>query len=47
VSVLGLEAAWTHARELRRVAQAALDRGGLAETERLRALADRVVDRES
>jgi farnesyl diphosphate synthase len=47
VSVLGLEAAWSHARELRRVAQAALDRGGLAETERLRVLADRVVERES
>ncbi|HEX2539784.1 MAG TPA: farnesyl diphosphate synthase [Caldimonas sp.] len=47
VSVLGLDAAWTHARELRRVAQAALERGELAETERLRVLADRVVDRES
>jgi farnesyl diphosphate synthase len=47
VSVLGLDAAWAHARELRRVAQAALEGRGLVETERLRALADRVVDRES
>jgi farnesyl diphosphate synthase len=47
VSVLGLEAAWAHARQLREVAQAALDGGGLAETSRLSALADRVVDRES
>lgn len=47
VSVLGLEAAWAHARQLRQVAQAALDGGGLTETSRLSALADRVVDRES
>jgi len=47
VSVLGLEAARAHAWQLRDAAQAALDRSGLAETERLRALADRVVDRES
>ena len=47
VSVLGLEAAWAHARQLRDQAQSALDDGGLTESSRLRALADRVVDRES
>jgi farnesyl diphosphate synthase len=47
VSVLGLEAAWAHARQLRDLAQSALDDGRLAESSRLRALADRVVDRES
>ena len=47
VSVLGLEAAWAHARQLRQVAQGALEGAGLAETARLSALADRVVDRES
>jgi farnesyl diphosphate synthase len=47
VSVLGLGAARAHAWRLRDAALAALDGGGLAETERLRALADRVVDRES
>jgi farnesyl diphosphate synthase len=47
VSVLGLEAAWAHARQLREQAQSALDDGRLTESSRLRALADRVVDRES
>ena len=47
VSVLGLEAAWAHARQLRDQAQSALDDGGLTDSSRLRALADRVVDRDS
>ena len=47
VTVLGLEAAHAHAEELRRAAHAALDRSGIADTEQLRELADRVVVRES
>ncbi len=47
VSVLGLEAARRRANELRRSARAALEQSGLADVRSLRALADRVVDRES
>ena len=47
VTVLGLEAARVHAESLRRAAHAALDTSGLGEVARLRALADRAVDRES
>ena len=47
VTVLGLEAARAHAESLRRAAHAALDGSGLADAARLRALADRAVDRES
>ena len=47
VTVLGLEAARAHAHALRDAAHAALDRSTLAGTERLRALADRAVDRHS
>ncbi|WP_157268115.1 polyprenyl synthetase family protein [Azohydromonas aeria] len=47
VSVLGLDAARRHAAELRDQAQAALARSGLANTARLAALADKVVDRDS
>ena len=47
VTVLGLDAARAHAEALRQAARAALDRSGLADTEQLRILADRVVDRDS
>lgn len=47
VTVLGLDAARAHAQALRRAAHDALDRSTLAGVERLRALADRAVDRES
>jgi farnesyl diphosphate synthase len=47
VSALGLGAARAHAEALRDAAHAALDRSGLADVERLRALADRVVNRDS
>ena len=47
VTVLGLDAARAHAETLRRTAHAALARAGLADAERLRVLADRVVDRDS
>jgi farnesyl diphosphate synthase len=47
VTVLGLDAAHAHAEELRRAAHAALDGSGIADTEQLRELADRVVVRES
>jgi farnesyl diphosphate synthase len=47
VSVLGLDAARRHAVELRDLARAALARSGLANTARLAALADKVVDRDS
>jgi farnesyl diphosphate synthase len=47
VSVLGLEAARRHADELRRKAQDALARSGLADATPLALLADKVVDRDS
>ncbi|MEO7116790.1 MAG: polyprenyl synthetase family protein [Caldimonas sp.] len=47
VTVLGLDAARDHAETLRRAAHAALGRAGLVDVERLRVLADRVVDRDS
>jgi len=47
VSLLGLERAQTHARELLAQAQRALDASGLADTSALRALASMVVTRES
>lgn len=47
VSVLGLDQAVRHARLLRDRAQDALAGTGLAHTERLRRLADRIVDRDS
>ena len=47
VSVLGLDAARRHARELRDKAQAALAGSGLPAPARLALLADRVVERES
>lgn len=47
VSILGLEAARGHAESLRRKAHAALDSSGLADTRRLRVLADKLVNRES
>ncbi|WP_418321376.1 polyprenyl synthetase family protein [Piscinibacter sakaiensis] len=47
VSVLGLEAAMRHALELRDTAHAALSDSGLANTECLRLLADKVVERDS
>jgi len=47
VSILGLEPAMAHARELRDRARAALDGAGLADGEWLRVLADRVVERDS
>jgi len=47
VTVLGLDAARAHAESLRHAAHAALDASGLGEVARLRALADRAVDRES
>src|SRR5580765_5660744 len=43
VTVLGLDAAHAHAEALRRAAHAALDGSGMADTEQLRELADRVV----
>jgi farnesyl diphosphate synthase len=47
VTALGLEAAHAHAEALRRAAHAALDGSGIADTEQLRELADRVVARDS
>jgi farnesyl diphosphate synthase len=47
VSVLGLDAARRHADELRRKAQDALVRSGLADATPLALLADKVVDREN
>jgi farnesyl diphosphate synthase len=47
VTVLGLEAARRHARELRENAHAALARSGLEDVTWLSQLADRVVERES
>lgn len=47
VSVLGLDAARRHADELRRKAQDALARSGLADATPLALLADKVVDREN
>ena len=47
VSVLGLNAAMRHARDLRDQAQAALARSGLADTGWLARLADKVVERDS
>ena len=47
VTVLGIEAARRHARELREMAQAALARSGLEDVTWLSQLADRVVERES
>jgi len=47
VTVLGIDAARAHAETLRRAAHAALDSSGIAETEQLRELADRVVERDS
>ena len=47
VSILGLPAARAHAEELRQKAHAALDRCGLGNVERLRVLADKVVERDS
>jgi len=47
VTVLGLEAARRHARELRENAHAALARSGLEDVNWLSQLADRVVERES
>src|SRR4051794_28996233 len=47
VTVLGLDAAHAHAEALRRAAHAALDGSGIADTEQLRELADRVVARDS
>ncbi len=46
VSILGLQAARVHAEELRRKAQAALARSGLAHVEWLKVLADKVVERD-
>ena len=47
VSVLGLDAAMRHARDLRDQAQAALVRSGLQDTTWLSLLADKVVERDS
>jgi farnesyl diphosphate synthase len=47
VSILGLDAALRHARDLRDRAQAALGRAGLSDGALLAALADKVVDRDS
>jgi farnesyl diphosphate synthase len=47
VSVLGLEAARHHARELHQAAVAALARSGLAHTSQLEQLAAMVVNRDS
>ncbi len=46
VTVLGLDAAWRHARELREKAQAALVDSALADVRWLAELADKVVERE-
>lgn len=46
VSILGLSAARLHAEELRQTAQAALTRSGLDDVERLRVLADKIVERD-
>jgi farnesyl diphosphate synthase len=47
VTVLGLAAARAHAEALRRAAHAALDGSSMAESDQLRELADRVVERDS
>jgi farnesyl diphosphate synthase len=47
VTLLGLDRAVRHARDLRDEAQQALAASGLARTDALRILADRIVDRES
>jgi len=47
VSILGLQAARAHAEELRGMALEALAGSGLANVERLRVLADKVVERDS
>ncbi|MET0352123.1 MAG: polyprenyl synthetase family protein [Rhizobacter sp.] len=47
VSILGLPAARAHAEELRCKAQAALARSGIANVERLKVLADKVVERDN
>jgi farnesyl diphosphate synthase len=47
VTLLGLDRAVAHARDLRDQAQQALAASGLARTDALRILADRIVDRES
>ena len=47
VSLMGLAAAQRHAHDLREQAHAALAASGLADTARLAALADRIVERES
>ena len=47
VSILGLPAARAHAEELRNKAQAALARSGIANVERLKVLADKVVERDN
>src|SRR6185369_7337860 len=47
VTVLGLDAARRHAKELREKAQAALARSSLTDVTWLAELADRVVDRDS
>jgi farnesyl diphosphate synthase len=47
VTVLGLTAARAHAEALRRAAHAALDGSSMADSEQLRELADRVVERDS
>jgi farnesyl diphosphate synthase len=47
VTVLGLAAARAHAEELRHAAHAALDGSSMADSDQLRELADRVVERDS
>ena len=47
VTVLGLPAARAHAEKLRRAAHAALDGSSMADSDQLRELADRVVERDS
>ncbi|CAN7225016.1 polyprenyl synthetase family protein [Rhizobacter sp. LjRoot28] len=47
VSILGLPAARVHAEELRQKAHEALARSGLAHVDRLKVLADKVVERDS
>jgi farnesyl diphosphate synthase len=47
VTVLGLAAARAHAEALRRAAHAALDGSSMADSDQLRELADRVVERDS
>lgn len=47
VSILGLDAARVHAEELRQKAHEALARSGLSHVERLKVLADKVVERDS